>query len=311
MTLFQSDRESVIFVTVKRYKYDIPDGNVGCGPGMVYAIDLVTGRTIWQWVHPFMTMNDECFWDCLGDGETDCMDYSHFDWDWGQCEMPLEGQDSFNESDISVIYPPKNDSGMIWNYFRGYVIGPSTINGDLVFIPTMTGEIYVHSVIGGEYIRTLYCPQYQYEYEDENNETQYMPNREGTRSGQTMFGDYLLFYCGANYIQPAFARDADNELYSPGVLLWSELKMGAMVVMKLSSEETAEGGVGTDGMERSMWMIIAIVFIVLFVIAAVLLIMSRRQNQYTAANPGAQLESHLQAQSRSTEMSKTALKSSN
>merc|ERR1719474_1484116 len=273
---------------VFRHKYQIPDGNVGCGPGMVYAIDLVTGRTIWQWVHPFMTMNDDCFWDCYGDGVTDCMLFSHFDWDWGQCEMAMEGQDSLNDSDITVIYPPKNDSGMVWDYLRGYMTGPSTINGDLVFIPTMTGEVYVHSVVDGAYIRTLYCPQYQYEYKDEDNQTQYTPNREGTRSGQTMFGDYLLFYCGA-----------------PAVAGYEAAPMGAMVVMRLSSEEATEGGRVSDG-KGITWMIVAIVFIVLSVILLILLILSRTRSQNSVTTTQSQLGSHFQAQSRSTEMSKQA-----
>ena len=118
---------------------------------MVYAIDLLTGRTIWQWVHPFMAMGDDCFVDCFGDGVTDCYDRTHFDWDWGQCDQPMEGRDSFHDADVTVIYPPKKESGMIWDPTdsRGSMIGPSTINGDLVFIPTMTGEIYVHSVADG------------------------------------------------------------------------------------------------------------------------------------------------------------------
>merc|ERR1712154_600398 len=54
------------------YRYQMPDGNVGCLAGMVYAIDLRTGNVIWQWVHPWMRLNDECVAYCLGDGVTDC-----------------------------------------------------------------------------------------------------------------------------------------------------------------------------------------------------------------------------------------------
>jgi len=141
------------------------------------------------------------------------------------------------------------------------MIGPSTINGDLVFIPTMTGEIYVHSVVDGEYIRTIYCPQYQWEYNDQN-ETQYRPNREGTRSGQTMFGDYLLFYCGSSFTHPSDANSHDNEL-----------QMGALVVMKLNSDATPCPTASEWGMEGyKTWMIVAAVFIVLFVIMAIWLL---------------------------------------
>merc|ERR1712190_382772 len=125
-------------------------------------------------------------------------------------------------------YPPRNESGVIWDPHgrRGSMIGPSTINGDLVFIPTMTGEIYVHSVIDGEYVRTIYCPQYHFQFYDEDNELQQIPNREGTRSGQTMFGDYLLFYCGASYVHPTDKTYTDNPL----------LQRGDMVVMRLKSD---------------------------------------------------------------------------
>ena len=62
---------------------------------------------------------------------------------------------------------------------RGTMIGPATINGELVFLPTMSGEVYVHSVIDGEYITTLFCPTYEQEDVNEKNETVFTPNREG------------------------------------------------------------------------------------------------------------------------------------
>merc|ERR1712113_746612 len=94
----------------------------------------------------------------------------------------------------------------------------------MVFIPTMTGEIYVHNVLDGTFITVFYCPEYIWkgEVEGEYVET---PNREGTRSGQTMFDDYMLFYCGANYVHPTDHDSNDNQF----------LQQGSLVVMQLNN----------------------------------------------------------------------------
>ena len=214
------------------YKYEFSDGNIGCSAGAVFAIDLKTGYTIWEWVHPWMNLNDDCFFDCLGDGITDCMDYAHFEFDWGQCEMGFDGDDMLDasETSINVVYPPKNEDGVIYEIRRGSMIGPSTINKNMVFIPTMTGEIYVHSILDGSYIHTIYCPEYEFEYKDENGQILYTPNREGTRSGQTMFDDYLIFYCGATFVHPTDKDATDNTL----------LQKGDLVVMKLENEYSSD-----------------------------------------------------------------------
>jgi len=122
------------------YLYQLPDGNTACGNGMVYAIDLLDGHIVWQWVHPFMSLNEECFDDCFGDG-TDCYPMRWFDWDWGHCEIELESEDEFVRNTI-VVYPPKNASGLIRlpDNKRGAMIGPSTVNGDLIFYPNDDGR---------------------------------------------------------------------------------------------------------------------------------------------------------------------------
>eukprot|EP01084_Bolivina_argentea_P220439 373589_1 len=212
------------------YRYNFSDGNTGCGAGAVFAIDLKTGYTIWEWVHPWMKMNEECFYDCFGTG-IDCMDYTHFHFDWGQCERAFDGTEmlSASETSVNVVYPPKNEDGVIYEIRRGSMIGPATINNDMVFIPTMTGEIYVHSILDGSYIHTIYCPEYEFEYQIEE-ETLYAPNREGTRSGQTMFDDYLLFYCGATFVHPTDKDFGGNTL----------LQRGDLVVMKLKNSDSSE-----------------------------------------------------------------------
>ena len=142
-----------------------------------------------------MLEGDECYvGDCFGFGMFDCATYEQFTFDIGQCERGFDGGPMLDASETShVVQPPKYAEGLIWEPRRATMIGPSTINGELVFIPTMSGEVYVHSVLDGEYVTTLFCPEYDLEQEDGSTEK----DRAGTRSGQTMFDDYLIFYCGA------------------------------------------------------------------------------------------------------------------
>jgi len=218
------------------------DGNVGCSAGVVFAIDLVTGRTLWEWVHPWMKFNDDCASTCFIDVNGVCADTSPYDsyeisqffWDWGQCEM---GIDESADIEAKTVYAPKADDGVIYELRRGSMIGPATINHDMVFIPTMTGEIYVHSILDGEYIGTIYCP----EYEHENAVGTFEPNREGTRSGQTMFEDYLIFYCGGTFVHP-----------TDGDYMNSLLQQGAMVVMQLNANSQDESDSVSDSDSMSV-----------------------------------------------------------
>ena len=75
--------------------------------------------------HPFMKLNEECaVYDCFGVG-FDCYILTQFYWDWGQCEMGLDGSSNV---DTKTIDPPKNETGLMWRIRRGSIIGPSTIN---------------------------------------------------------------------------------------------------------------------------------------------------------------------------------------
>ena len=43
------------------YRYTFSDGAIGCTGGAVYAIDLLTGYTLWEWEQPYMLWDDECY----------------------------------------------------------------------------------------------------------------------------------------------------------------------------------------------------------------------------------------------------------
>ena len=210
------------------YRYTFSDGSIGCTGGAVYAVDLLTGYTLWEWAQPYMLFDDECFTGhCFGEGspqglimsgEFDCATYEQFGFDMGQCEQAFDGSAMLGPAEPShLVRPPKFEDGLMWEARRGTMIGPATINGELVFIPTMSGEVYVHSVLDGEHITTLFCPTYEHVDVNEKNETVYTPNREGTRSGQTMFDDYLIFYCGATCM--SFATVQHTSLIVANVFL--------------------------------------------------------------------------------------------
>ena len=170
------------------------------------------------------------------------------------------------------------------------MVGPSTINGELVFLPTMTGEIYVHSLTDGAYIRTIYCPQYEWQYEVDG-ETLFAPNREGSRSGQTMVDDYLRFYCGATYNHPSDKTTNDNALLQRGSLMVWQLNATYLThtpttqpTFGPTSEPTlepteAKGGDGGDGDGLTegeiIGLAIGLFFVVLFIAAGVMWFLHR------------------------------------
>ena len=115
--------------------------------------------------------------------------------------------------------------------------------------------------------------------EQVDGETEWIPNREGTRSGQTMFADYLLFYCGASYVHPTDKGSNDNAL----------LQRGSMMVMQLNAtylEPTCEptyeptleptvrptgGGGDGAGLKQGeiIGLVIGLFFVAMFMAAAV------------------------------------------
>eukprot|EP01084_Bolivina_argentea_P262643 444218_1 len=168
------------------YPWDVlADGTIVCNAGTVHAIDVNTGYTIWSWIHPYGKINSECnntFYDNYVDITIK-----------GTCEFSFDGTEMLlpNETVINVVIPPLDENVNIPMDIdkRGSLIAPVTINNGMVFIPTNTGDIFVHNILNGEYITRFGCPDYKI------NETHW--NRAGIRGGVTVYEDRIIFYCGS------------------------------------------------------------------------------------------------------------------
>eukprot|EP01084_Bolivina_argentea_P245557 411104_1 len=168
------------------YRYKMADGTTVCDLGSVHAIDLLTGYTIWQWIHPYGKIGDISCNNSLYD------EYIDVTVD-GSCERSFNGSNMLpaNETCINVIIPPIDSlREPIDSKLRATLIGAATISNNMVFIPTETGEVWIHNIENGEFIKVLQCPDYQIQ----ENGTMHW-NREGIRSGVTIYDDKVLFMC--------------------------------------------------------------------------------------------------------------------
>ena len=76
----------------------------------------------------------------------------------------------------------------------------------MVFIPIITGEVWVHDIINGSYITHFQCPDYELEFEG----VTYI-NREAIRSGTSIYEDKIIYYCGATYQHPELRYDGEDD----------------------------------------------------------------------------------------------------
>eukprot|EP01084_Bolivina_argentea_P030390 56328_1 len=194
------DEENLIAITSYRgtqspvYRYKMADDTIVCDIGSIHAIDLQTGYTMWQWINPYGKIGEiECNSTIYDDYFDPTVD--------GSCERAFDGSPMLHPNitiplyNGSVITPPINE--LIKPYFssfRAINIGPVTVSNDMVFIPTMNGEVFVHNIFNGQHIITFQCPDYEYF----DGEEFIFNNRQGIRSGITMYDDKLMFYCGAD-----------------------------------------------------------------------------------------------------------------
>eukprot|EP01084_Bolivina_argentea_P139652 245665_1 len=194
------DEENMIAMATIRgnsdptYKYKMGNGTIVCDGGSVHAIDLHTGHTIWQWINPYSRIEDENM-QCNDTGYHDIilLDNTNV----GMCERSFNGSSMLfaNETVINVVIPPISDLLTPLNSIeRAVNNGLVTISNGMVAIPTNTGEVFIHNITNGNHIKTLQCPDYRIET---GNNT-FVWNRQGIRSGITMFDDKLIYFCGVS-----------------------------------------------------------------------------------------------------------------
>eukprot|EP01084_Bolivina_argentea_P093564 168266_1 len=192
------DEENMIGIITIRgasqptYKYKMGNGIIVCDGGSVHAIDLHTGHTIWQWINPYSRIENGINIQCNDSGYDDIIFLDNTN--DGMCERSLNGSSMLfaNETVINVVIPPIHDLLQPLNsIYRAINIGLVTISNGMVAIPTYTGEVFIHNITNGKHIKTLQCP----DYKDEIGNNTFVWNRQGIRSGITMFNDKLC--CGS------------------------------------------------------------------------------------------------------------------
>eukprot|EP01084_Bolivina_argentea_P294965 507686_1 len=163
----------------QKYRTILGDGTECCDrTGSIHGINLTSGDTIWQIVNPWGTIND-----CNDTKYDEYVD----DAVWMTCHIGPNGDPIKDPSEtvMNVVIPPINEDerDQIPSSALGAFIGPLTIAGDLVFIPSYSGDVFIHNLFNGEYIHTLQCP-----------------NRQVIKGGITVVDDRVLFICGSNTV---------------------------------------------------------------------------------------------------------------
>ena len=206
----------------RNYRYKLADGTAVCNSGSIHAINLTTGDTIWQSVNPFGMVGDET---C--DNNSAAYDLYVDETIEGQCEQSFDGgrlKLANETAKNNVIIPPSdNIIEPPNNHMRSVLIAPSTISNDMVFIPTITGEIWVHDLFDGKYITHFQCPDYELEYKN----VTYI-NREAIRMGTTVYDDKIVFNCGASYLHPELRLSEDGNVLDPFI------RKSQLIVYKLT-----------------------------------------------------------------------------
>eukprot|EP01084_Bolivina_argentea_P246898 413109_1 len=171
----------IVSVTGGNGRYDyrsiLADGTEICeNTGSVHAISLRTGETIWQMFNPWGTINN-----CSDEIYDNYVDKAVNE----SCEILYGDSDDMQGNTINVIKPPinENEREQIQSNLMGKIVAPTMIVDNLVFIPTWSGDIFIHDLFTGRYIHTLQCP-----------------NRGEIKGGITVFEDRVLFYCGSDQI---------------------------------------------------------------------------------------------------------------
>eukprot|EP01084_Bolivina_argentea_P132399 233652_1 len=170
------------------YASQLADNNIVCEAGYVEAIDLNTGYTMYQIMNPYSKIGNQCH-DIKYD---EYIDHSFVN--KSLCERSLNNSNMLkpNETCIQyegqcVIYPNIDDTYVpLFSQDRAKFYGGITIANEMVFIPSITGDIFIHDIKTGEFIHRLECPMNQ---DGENN-------RPAIGGGVTVVNERVIFYCG-------------------------------------------------------------------------------------------------------------------
>ena len=194
------DEESGIGILTTRgaSMYEVNPKFRMCSGSSVHAINLLTGQTLWQLVNPYSNgINTTSCWFSGGSPRSFPLDRSiNESCSFG--EWYDNGLDD-NLGDIEPIIPPlfnhyniTQDDGSQFPISASSRTGfssPVTIIKNMVFIPGSSGDIWVHNLFNGEFIKNFQCPPVL-------RESDGRWNRYGFKGGVSVIDKYIVYYCG-------------------------------------------------------------------------------------------------------------------
>ena len=175
------------------YANRLADGQDYCG-GVIHGIDLSTGETLYQIPNPWTYTGDDCTGTVMnpdtGATRADYKDFSTIN--SGICTKV--GYDHEEPRMIHIDISPFLSGNITSNVQdRATFFAPVSIAGNLLFIPSATGDIFIHDVRDGSPIHIIRC---QWEPIIPNFPI-FGSGRRGIRAGVTVVEDRILFVCGS------------------------------------------------------------------------------------------------------------------
>ena len=186
------------------YYSKLSDNKIYCG-GVTHAIDLLSGKLLYQIPNPWALTGNECRTISPMNNNITLDEYV----DYSIKNSAICERGNWNDENPLVI------NINISNYLhinltknvqqRATYFGPTTISNNLLFIPSITGDIFINNLLNGKHLHTLRC---EYELND----------RRGVRAGVTVIEDRIIYYCG-DFTQPLFINSNLHSLKLPNSLL--------------------------------------------------------------------------------------------
>ena len=125
----------------------------------------------------------------------------------GRCTIDPKGNRIIDDSKADIIIPTDmSDELPINSINRALIYGVVTISNGFVYIPIMTGDVYVLNLKNGEFVARFECPDISSDGG--------IYNRAGIQGGVTVIKKRVIFYCGGHILGLPGGEAAGNIIQS-------------------------------------------------------------------------------------------------
>ena len=170
------------------YYQQLADNEYYCG-GSIHAIDLRTGKQLYQIANPWALTGQNCSTQTFMDTGVPISEYEDYTFkNSGTC-LKGDGEDLSGVNVYKYDISDLRDNEVTADVeSKATFFAPVTISGNLLFIPSATGDIFIHDVRNGEGIHILRCDYEEIIFGQ--------GSRRGIRAGVTVIEDRIIYYCG-------------------------------------------------------------------------------------------------------------------